>query len=450
MRAESQGHTRSALLATPRPPPRSTEESVGRADVRSIDRTSELPALVVDAFRMAAGGWLAAYYARLTCFAPELLGRSGVWQSSPEHPQTAFGRLSLEVLALPRHGLEVWFVCGAGLALLIAVGFAPRGCAGLLLGVSAATYGLLQPAVSLDDFFAEAVPFWLLLLPTGRTLSVVRWRHWRRWTRERVDRGGWAGCQAFFLVFFLALGFLRGELPGTIVFGFFVGSFFAFAPLGVFRTLAVVPLVASLWNVAHLEGSALACAISIALCVLFLATEFAVRRPAGPPRPDAPVGLSTAIGWAAVVLVVVEAVASGTGMESAGRAAGAVLSNIGLSWNWDAPMDEPSDEELGFAFNPEGEAAERPAESGAANPRLKLMLGLLARSPSTAPDQATATFVKRLVRQHCGSTLPGKGAESRPRRPEALLLVRNGSVTRQIERFRCSSGGDDPDALALH
>jgi hypothetical protein len=397
------------------------------------------PALAVDAFRVLAGGLLSVRCAQDARFIPQLV-LDGLWHPSAPASATLFSALSTAVGRLGPNGLRAWFVLGAVLGALIALGCAPRICAALLLVISAASYYMIRPAVTLDDYFAEAVPFWLVLLPIGRTLTPFALHGHRSWVRDRVN--GWPslGCLAFVLIYLIELTLVETDLPKFAGGGFFAAAVLAVAPIRVWRALAVVPAAVGLWAVSRLEGAAFSWRASAALCVVFVAMVAANRPHDNHAEEVVPMGLSATIGGAAVVLLAVQALAMNVGIPAVAESTGAVLANVGLPWSWQARVNDAQGAPLDVAFRLDEGTPLRPEGLDAGNGRLQAVLRLLGRSSSKASDHARSMLIRGLMVRHCRNADIVRDAPV----AEYMMVLRNGRPLRGVGWFQCGRPGEDP------
>jgi len=153
--------------------------------------TRPVPALPVDVFRMLAGVLAAVWFAQAFAEAPEFSGPAGLIDHSLSQQLFPYTRISLFQPGMPLVAFQAAYTTGVVACLLVAVGVRPRLMAliAYVLAVSAYRWNFLVMYV--DDEVVHLVLFWLVLLPTGRTLTLGRRRGGDRtpadaWRREWV------------------------------------------------------------------------------------------------------------------------------------------------------------------------------------------------------------------------------------------------------------------------
>ncbi|MEM7235202.1 MAG: hypothetical protein AAF517_23690, partial [Planctomycetota bacterium] len=164
-----------------------------------VDRLRrETYALPVDVFRLAAGALGLAYYVRTILEAGDISHPDGFLDHDYLSDVFWFTRWSLFGTWLPYPVIQGahYLACLACIGLV--VGFRPRLCAGIAYAINVSTYRWNFLVMYVDDAIMHLTFFWLLILPTGRTLVLMEWFRdrgaaWQRWKREIVP-GGTVSC----------------------------------------------------------------------------------------------------------------------------------------------------------------------------------------------------------------------------------------------------------------
>jgi hypothetical protein len=398
-------------------------------------------AVVVDALRVVAGGLLSLHYAQHLRLTTAVLDGYGLWQALPSGPDEAFATWTAPLLRLAAGAAPVWFGAGVILSVLLAIGVAPRVCAILLVGLGATTYRALLPAVTFDDWFAEAIPFWMLLLPAGRTLAPGTWKARRGWNEQRNATWALLACLVFFLIFMLQVSLSSPSLPGLGRLAFFAAAGLALAPIGAWRLLALPTMAVGLWYLASLEGSLLGCGFSAAMCGAFLALLLdGPRDRAGGDRRST-FTAAAAIGWCACGLLALHTVAALAGSRDLTRSTGTTLANVGLGRLWAEPADDGASPAVAFVADGDGGVRLDPIDPS--NPRLgRLLRFVVAEEPDLQPLRAL--LIRRLVAHHCDTS----GAES-DGRPEHLVVQRGDGSQDRVAWLQCERPGEEAKVVDL-
>jgi hypothetical protein len=259
------------------------------------------PALSVDAFRIIAGLVIVAHFV--------------------QEPRFLEGEAREPV---------AWLGARALLGLCVALGLAPRACAAVLVCISVATYRWLGPETGVAGALAEALAFWVVLLPCGQTLTIQGARSWRSWLDRPVSRWAPAACCTFFALFGASLdGVDPTESPAGVSW-FLVSAGCLVAPVGAWRILGVVAAAIGLWNHGYLVPTTVAGATSAALLCLLAGTIGLRRIKNGRPRPPMALRAEGAIGACVAILLAGELAAERLGMPAVAGSAGAILETAGL------------------------------------------------------------------------------------------------------------------------
>jgi len=387
---------------------------------------------VVDTFRVVTGLLLSLHYVEHMRFTPDLRATYAVSHTAMTWPGIPFATWSAAVAGLGVQSLRAWFGSGMVLGACIALGLAPRGCAAVLLGISAATYHGIQPAVILDDALVQALTFWLVLLPTGQTLTPLGVRNRHRWGDKRVGGSTSLACVAFFLVFLLGLSLLDARLPPLSRFGLLAATGCAMAPIGRWRTLAVLPAAAGLWSMGYLDLTTLVGRASVAICSLFVATMSLGRSEGLELRRVAAMGAADAIGGCAVVILGLQIVAADLGILPVARSTGAVLANAGLVRPWQVLPGESRAAALDVGFALAGEGHVQAEGLDPRNHRLQAILRLLEASSVQSTAGTRSLLIRSLLTRHCSKAPPDAVSPS-----EDMVLLRDGREVRRVARLQC-------------
>lgn len=389
-------------------------------------------ALALTTCRVVAGSLLCAHSVYDAIQVPRLVV-DGLWQPSPPRLTTAFAVLSVAAWRLGPSGLRVWFIVGALLGASIAFGYAPRICAAVLVVVSAATYHLLEPALTVNDYLAETVPFWLALLP-DRGARTAHGREARRgWMEEGLSAAVLIEGLAFYVFSCLQLINPSPLARAAVV----VSVALALLPIGPWRTLIVLPAAAEIRGLRHLDSTATVRGTVAALCALVIAWGVAIA--AAPRRPnDGTVGVPAALGGCVVVLLALHGFARDLGIASVAQSTSGVLANVGLPWSSLEPLENTASDVLDIGFISDHDAQVRVERLDPGNERVQLMLRLLVRRRTAQAEDDGSAFIAALAARHCRSG----GTASRAHRPEQMLIVRADRVMHKVLDFQCGEGAE--------
>jgi hypothetical protein len=404
-------------------------------------------------FRALAGALLALHYALHVRFTAGLMGPDGVWQGAGAGSGTLFGWLSAAELRLGTGALQALFGLGVVLGAAIAIGLAPRVCAAVLLVLGAVTYQALQPVVTLDDYFAQATAFWVILLPavgttgasgvagaSGRTGAAAVQAAGRR----TPTLAGWSSlaCLAFLFAVFLQYCLESPGLGPAACISIFTAAACAMAPIGVWRAVAAVPAVVALSIIAQLPGSAVGCGLALTLAGWALVDVSGWGSHRLEPRART-VDLNTGVGCAAVALVALHGLAGLGRVPMILRSTGLVLADMGLPWTPAVGTRGLATAALDVEFDAEGRGDVPFERLGVLNRRLQALLPLL--DDATPATETTRTaLLRRLVTRHClDAKSPADGS------PGQMSLVRDGKALRPTAWFQCRTDGNEPVVVPL-
>lgn len=147
--------------------------------------SSPVFALPVDLFRILAGLLSCAYFAAAFFETGDISGPHGLIDHSLSlelFPYTKWSLLQGEVSAVL---LKLVFLGAMLLSCVLVAGYRPALCAVALYVLAVSTYRLNFLVLYVDDAVFHWIMLWLILLPTGTTLT---WKEWRREGRAAVDR----------------------------------------------------------------------------------------------------------------------------------------------------------------------------------------------------------------------------------------------------------------------
>jgi hypothetical protein len=406
----------------------------------------ERRALPVTWFRGLVGAALCAHCMRHQYESAALL-RSGMLAAAP-------GSLLARLLSAGVPA-EVWFGCGALLALGIALGVRPKLCALLLLGLSIGTQRTLAPVARLDDWIGVVMPWWLLLLPdTPGVVTALGDSTEARAARVQLTRGtvsGWTvGLLAahvlasyFWLNGFRALSPAWRELPWlSLSLGLLPGLYLL--PLGPLRWLAP-PLQVALhaWT-ALLSGEWLTHAVLAASCLLLFGDLQPAPPAAGRSAAQKPVDAAFVLAASYTLVLLLAALGSTLGLQTAAQRSRQLLADLGLApLRADQPLPASTAwfQEANGALHAWSEVDTLPDPQPV---RARLLLGqLLARSRGARSAQTEALSdqaLHALARGYCAQRSP----RAPHARSEVRLVVdganRAGLIT--IASFDCQSRQD--------
>ena len=153
--------------------------------------TEPVPALPVDVFRVLAGVLAAVWFAQAFAEAPEFSGPGGLIDHRLSQQLFPYTRISLFQPGMPLVAFQAAYATGVVACVLVAAGVRARLMAFVAYVLAVSTYRWNFLVMYVDDEIIHLVLFWLVLLPTGRTLALGRRRRGDRntldtWRREWV------------------------------------------------------------------------------------------------------------------------------------------------------------------------------------------------------------------------------------------------------------------------
>ena len=142
-------------------------------------------ALPVDLFRILAGLLSCAYFTAAFLETGDISGPAGLVDHRLSLELFPYTKWSLLQGEMPAGLLKALFLGAIAVSAALAAGYRPALCAAGLYVMAVSTYRLNFLVLYVDDAIFHWTLLWLILLPTGRTLT---WRAWRRDGRAAMDR----------------------------------------------------------------------------------------------------------------------------------------------------------------------------------------------------------------------------------------------------------------------
>jgi len=142
-------------------------------------------ALPVDLFRILAGLLSCAYFAAAFFEANDISGPHGLVDHRLSLELFPYTKWSLLQGEMPTILLKAVFLGAVAVSASLTAGYRPALCAAVLYIVAVSTYRLNFLVLYVDDAIFHWTLLWLILLPTGRTLTL---REWRRDGKAVMDR----------------------------------------------------------------------------------------------------------------------------------------------------------------------------------------------------------------------------------------------------------------------
>ena len=183
-------------------------------------------ALPVNLFRILAGLLSCAYFTATFLEAGDISGPHGLIDHTLSLELFPYTKWSLLQGEMPAGLLKAIFLVAVAVSAALTAGYRPTLCAFVLYVLAVSTYRLNFLVLYVDDAVFHWTLLWLILLPTGHTLT---WKAWRRDGRAEVDR------------------WLERKVPGLAVRCFLVNLALVYAASGLWK------LTSPMW----LEGTAL-------------------------------------------------------------------------------------------------------------------------------------------------------------------------------------------------
>lgn len=141
-------------------------------------------ALPVDLFRILAGLLSCAYFAAAFFEANDISGPHGLVDHRLSLELFPYTKWSLLQGEMPTVLLKAVFLGAVAVSASLTAGYRPALSAAVLYIVAVSTYRLNFLVLYVDDAIFHWTLLWLILLPTGRTLT---WREWRRDGKAAMD-----------------------------------------------------------------------------------------------------------------------------------------------------------------------------------------------------------------------------------------------------------------------
>lgn len=142
-------------------------------------------ALPVDLFRILAGLLSCAYFTTAFFEVNDISGPHGLVDHTLSLELFPYTKWSLLQGELPPALLKVVYIAAILVGGMLAAGYRSTLCAAALYILAVSTYRLNFLVLYVDDAVFHWTLMWLVLLPTGRTLT---WKEWRRDGRTALDR----------------------------------------------------------------------------------------------------------------------------------------------------------------------------------------------------------------------------------------------------------------------
>ena len=153
-----------------------------------LDR--DVPALPIDVFRVIVGFLAASHFARLLVEYPAISAPDGLIDHALVQDVYWYTRIGLFQSGTPGWVFPLAYVIGLVGAALVIVGHRVRLGALIALVIAASAYRWNFIVMYLDDAVVHLMLFWILLLPTGKTLTLGSLRDpaaHARWSQLRVS-----------------------------------------------------------------------------------------------------------------------------------------------------------------------------------------------------------------------------------------------------------------------
>lgn len=150
-----------------------------------------VPAIPVDVVRIFAGALGFVWFAQILYESGDFANPNGLIDHRLVQDLIWYTRLGLFQPGISLAVLQLVFVGACALCVLVVVGYRPRLSAALLYLIAVSTFRWNFLVVYIDDAIMHLVFFWLILLPTGSTLTLGGWRHsrqapWAQWKTQWV------------------------------------------------------------------------------------------------------------------------------------------------------------------------------------------------------------------------------------------------------------------------
>jgi hypothetical protein len=388
----------------------------------------------IDGLRIIAAALLALHYFTLMKYAPDVLRVLG-----PPLPSAQDATLLARLVAaggLFELASERWFALGVVFSLLVGIGIRPRLCAALSLPIAATTYAMLRPAAVLDDYFAAAVSFWLILLPVGSTLAILRFPSRHAAQAGPLDSVPPRAFLAFLWLALFAISLHKDAALAWYRFGFVASAAGLALPLRRWRAVGLLPGLVCLWPVTLFEGTWLACGTIIAACIAVSVVDWNGARFSD--GASGRIGFEAVFGCGTVTLLVIHLGATVGGAARIGDASNTLLGDIGLAGLPDAVLAVQRTH-MDLAFVPPDQSAFAASEHFVpGNARLQGAIRLL-NGIRYAATPESVMLVKRAAAQYC-YTNESVGIMSR----RIMTVIEDGRASNPLAVVECGGAGAAP------
>jgi choline dehydrogenase len=160
-------------VATPVPATGYQPNSSARGRERLVERfTRPVPALPVDVFRILVGLLSFVYFLNLLRESPDFTNPNGLIDHDLVRELFWYTQIGLFQPGMGLALFQAVFVAACVASALVVVGYRARLMAVFLYVVAVSTYRWNFPVIYVDDGIMHLVLFWMILLPTGRTLRL--------------------------------------------------------------------------------------------------------------------------------------------------------------------------------------------------------------------------------------------------------------------------------------
>jgi hypothetical protein len=147
--------------------------ALGAAVRRLADRLARpVPALPVDILRVLVALLALVWFLQILRESSDFANPNGLIDHELVQELFWYTRIGLFQPGIPLIALQATFVAACVGCLLLAAGWRPRLVAGLLYVIAVSTYRWNFPVIYVDDSIMHLALFWMILLPTGRTLTL--------------------------------------------------------------------------------------------------------------------------------------------------------------------------------------------------------------------------------------------------------------------------------------
>ncbi len=294
------------------------------------------PALAVDIFRICGGLILLAYFSIQLADARLLVVEQGLLSIADAHRILPRPLVSVLIPPVSEATLLILSVAGTCASAGLAVGFFPRGCAGVCFALTVALGRALGLVAHLDDYFATLLAFWLMLLPVGQVLTYRTLIPRRSWQALRVP-----GTSGKLLIIALSIHLLVPHLwwANAPSWQQSAAVSIAFAALPVTWCVGARPMAAGFAFLVQTAIVGATCAglghpimssVLLAAGVAVLIRNLLAARTAGDRPPTPTLGAAPVVGALSVVGFVVLALSTSLAWNETRTAASRMLFDLGV------------------------------------------------------------------------------------------------------------------------